>query len=221
VTLGVFTLLSVGCSKGSSAAIDNPTEKAPAVESKRVGKPGSDAEPKAASGPILMVVAQEGYRDEELSVPRDAFEKAGFSIVVASSVAGEAKGALGGSTKVDVAIKDVTPKVKDYSAVVFVGGPGSAVLHKDKDAHDLARAAVKEKRVVGAICLGPFILAYAGVLGGVSATVWTGGKFTPEEFAKQGPLYRKGPVVTDGLFVTGDGPGASAEFADAILKLLK
>ncbi len=76
-------------------------------------------------GKILMVMAQNGFRDEEYEVPKSLFEKAGFEVVTASSEKGIAKGKLGAEVKVDLSFDEVN--IRDYEAIVFVGGPGATV----------------------------------------------------------------------------------------------
>jgi protease I len=71
---------------------------------------------------ILMVVAPLNFRDEELFVPKEFFEKKGINVVVASGDSGVATGMLGGSINVDIRVSDAV--ARDYDAVVFVGGSG-------------------------------------------------------------------------------------------------
>jgi protease I len=194
-------------------AREEPAAKAPAEEA-----PAKDS---AAPGRIAMVVAFEGYQDRELEVPRDKFMEAGYKIEVLSFFGGRATGALGGSVVVDHLLEDSLVRIPDYAAVIFVGGPGSAFYHNEKAAHTFLQEAVKQEKVVGAICLASYTLGYAGVLKGIKATAWTGGKFTPERLSKTGAYFREGPVVSDGKFVTADGPDAAGKFAEAVLKLLK
>ena len=92
---------------------------------------------------ILMVVAPLNFRDEELFVPKEFFEKKGINVIVASRDGGVATGMLGGSINVDIRVSDAD--ASNYDAVVFVGGSGidSQVLYEDpgylklaKDAND-------------------------------------------------------------------------------------
>jgi protease I len=192
------------------------------AEAKKAAAGEEKAEPSSApKKTAALVVAFEGYQDLEFDATRKALEDAGIVVEVVSLFAGQASGALGGKIRVDLLLEDAVKKVADYAAVVFIGGPGSTIYHEDKLAWKFAQEAVKAGKVVGAICLGPFTLANAGVLTGVKATAWTGGKFTKESFMKLGPYFREEPVVVDGKIVTADGPRASDQFAGEIVKLLK
>jgi protease I len=214
---------TAGCDKarqliGGKGAAEEPKAAEP-------GKGEPAAEPAKAEAPasrtVAMVIAFEGYQDKELEVPKGRFEAAGFSVQTVSYFAGTATGSLGGKAKVDLLLEDAVKKVDDYAAVVFVGGPGSVFYHKEKLAHQFARDAAGKGKVVAAICLAPFTLAYAGVLKGVKATAWTGGEFTPERLGAEGAYFRDEPVVVENRIVTANGPAAAADFADAVIGLLK
>jgi protease I len=77
------------------------------------------------------------------------------------------------------------------------------------------------QKVVGAICLAPFTLGYAGVLKGRRATAWTGGRFTPGMLAAEGALFRDESVVVDENLITANGPDAARAFAKAVVATLK
>lgn len=173
------------------------------------------------SGTIGLLIASEGYQDEELDKARTTFVEAGFDVQVLSFFGGQANGALGGETAVDKLLEDVLDSVDDYVAVVLIGGPGAAFYHKEKKAHELVQKAAAAGKVVGAICLAPFTLGYAGVLKGHQATAWVGGRYTREMLAAEGALFRDDAVVVDGNLVTANGPDAAGAFANAIVATLK
>lgn len=182
-------------------------------------KPKADinAEPKR----IAMVLAHEGYQDKEYEIPRKLFEEAGFEVLVVSLFMADATGALDGKAKVDLTLDEAVKKVAEYDAVVFVGGPGSTIYHNDKIAHKFAQEAADAGKVVAAICLAPYTLANAGVLAGVKATAWVGGKFAKETLMKGGAFFRDEDVVVEERIVTGNGPGAAKAFGKAIVQLLQ
>ena len=72
---------------------------------------------------ILIVIAQEQFRDEECFVPKKIFEAAGVKVTVAAEATKTAKGMLGGTIKPDIKISDA--RVDDYDAIVITGGSGS------------------------------------------------------------------------------------------------
>ncbi|MFA5393491.1 MAG: DJ-1/PfpI family protein [Candidatus Ratteibacteria bacterium] len=164
---------------------------------------------------ILLVVAQNGFRDEEYFKPKAILEDAGYQVKTGSVKVGTAWGKLGGTAKVDAALSEV--KVDDYAAVVFVGGPGSAAYFTDKIALKLATDAYQKNKVVGAICIAPGILARAGILKGKKATVFSS---EVETLKLEGANYSALPVVVDGKIITAKDSEAAEEFGKALMKKL-
>lgn len=164
---------------------------------------------------VVMVIASKDYRDEEYQKPRAALEKAGHTVTVACSKLAEARGMLGLKVRPDVLLKDV--KCADYDAIVFVGGGGSTEYWEDATAHALAREFAEKSKPTTAICLAPVTLAKAGLLKGRAATVWPD---AAGEMKKQGAHMKTQGVVSDGHFITADGPQSAEEFGKALVAAL-
>ena len=166
---------------------------------------------------ILMVIAPSDFRDEELFVPKEFFEKNGAEVAVASEKKGTAKGMLGGTAPVDLSVSEVD--ISNYDAVVFVGGSGIE-LHKlyENGAYlKLAADADSSGKIIGAICLGPMVPAAAGILSGKNATVFESGI---SHITVKGAKYTGAEVTRDGRIVTGEGPHAAEEFARTVAEAL-
>lgn len=166
-------------------------------------------------GKVLMVVAQHGFRDEELFHTERALEAAGHECVVASVSEGKCSGSRGGEARAALGLGAVDPRA--YDAVVFVGGPGARDLFGDPDARRIAKEASGSGAVVGAICIAPVVLANAGLLRGKRATVF------PSETAAlegAGASVQAAGVVTDGAVVTASGPEHATAFGQAIARAL-
>ena len=166
---------------------------------------------------ILMVIAPSDFRDEELFVPEEFFEKNGAEVVIASEKKGTAKGMLGGTVSVDLSVSEVV--ISDYDAVIFVGGSGveSHKLYENDAYLKLATDASSSGKVIGAICLGPMVPASAGILSGKDATVFESGI---SHITVKGAKYTGAEVTRDGRIVTGEGPHAAEEFARMVAKAL-
>lgn len=170
----------------------------------------------SAEKKVLMIIAFENFRDEELIFPRKILQENSFTVKIASWKKGIAKGMLGNKVKVDMKIDEVN--VNDFEGVIFVGGTGTTKYFNNKTAHRIAKEFYKNKKVIGAICFGPVILANAGILKGKRATCfYTKGKVIISKGAK----YTGKEVEVDGLIITGNGPEAAKKFGYGFLKLLK
>lgn len=167
---------------------------------------------------ILMIVAQNGFRDEELVVPKEIFEKAGHRVTIASITRTKATGMKGLVIQPDMSVYEANPEF--FGAIVVVGGAGSPALAESKDVIDILMAANSKTKVIGGICLGVMALASAGILANKDATVF------PDRNAiihlkNNGARYRTDPIVIDGKIVTADGPSNAGKFGVAIVDLLK
>ncbi len=166
----------------------------------------------------LFIVAQQGYQDLEYGVPKQILEQEGVEVVTAAKVRGVASGKVY-TTVATLALDEV--RVEDYDVVIFIGGPGAVRYQHDAEAHRIILQTVAQGILLGAICIAPTILAYAGVLKGKKATVWN-------EDGKQEPLFKKmeitytGNAVTqDGRIVTANGPGAARDFGKKMVEVLQ
>ena len=168
---------------------------------------------------VLLVIAQDGFRDEEYLVPKKTFEEAGIKIITASGTLENANGMLGAVVEPDIEIDKID--VEEFGAIVVVGGRGAPqYLYNNSVLHDVLREAYSSEKIVAGICLSGAVLANAGVLKGKKATVYA----TPESLTlmkKGGADYIKEGVVTDGRIVTAEGPAYAKNFADSILKLIE
>jgi protease I len=166
---------------------------------------------------ILMVIAQTGFRDEELVVPKEVFEKAGLKVMVASISRTKATGSRGASVAPDLAVHEANPDY--FDALIIVGGPGSPALAEDKDVLSLIRRAEEKGKVVGAICLGPMALAIAGILRDKNATVFPD-REAMRVLRDSGAHHLDHAVVRSGRIVTANGPDSAGGFAEKILECL-
>lgn len=165
---------------------------------------------------ILMIIAPERFRDEELFIPKEEFEKDGHTTTIASAINGLCTGARGGSATATLTLDEVV--TDDFDALVFVGGGGSKVYFEDHEAIRIAQEMNDKGKVVAAICLAPVILANAGLLNGKKATVAGTEAKTIEN---KGATYTGPGVTVDGNIVTGNAPKASRLFAQSINERLR
>ncbi|MBI5360439.1 MAG: DJ-1/PfpI family protein [Planctomycetes bacterium] len=192
----IFSVIFVSCAKKSDGT-------------------GNNQDISLAGKNILMVIAPKDFRDEELFIPKEYFEKNKATVVVASSQTGTVIGMKGGKAEPDILLKDVD--ASGYDAVVFVGGSGAKVYFDDATAQGIALKAVENDKILAAICLAPSILANAGILRNRKATVF---KSETDNLKANDVKYADQTVVRDGSIITGNGPDAAMEFAQEISKAL-
>ena len=168
---------------------------------------------------IAIVVGQRYFKDEELNIPKALFEKEGALVTIVSSKLDTAEGDGGTKVKPDLLIGDLN--VDGFDAIVFIGGSGvKKDFWENPEAHAVAQEAVRQNKILAAICWGPVVLAKAGVLEGKKATGHTA-QGADEILTSKGCDYTGESVTVDGNTITGFGPSSADSFAVAIIKALK
>ena len=164
---------------------------------------------------VVMIIAQDNFRDEELFQPKEILEKNGIEVKIASTSLNPVKGMLGGKAQADILVQDID--IKNFAALIFVGGSGATQYWDDPLAHKLIKDALNLDKVVAAICIAPVTLAKAGILKGRRATV----------FSSEAPLlkanganYTGSGVEKDGKIITASGPAVAKDFGEEIARAL-
>ena len=170
---------------------------------------------------IAIIIAFNNFRDEEYFIPKQVLEMAGNKVITVSSQLGKAIGTYGGEVEIDMILEDI--KINKFDAVIFAGGSGALAYLENKTCWNIAKDALSNNKVLGAICIGPAILAKAGVLSGKKATIWSSPMDkSAVKMLKQGKaIYDKGPVTQDGNIITANGPEVSRKFGEVIADILK
>lgn len=167
---------------------------------------------------VLMILAPNGFQDDEFGEPYELLDQLGAAITIASTHKGALRGIAGKTVIAHGAIE--TYAATNFDAVLFIGGPGADVFFNNAAAHRLAQAAFAGERtkVLGAICIAPATLANAGVLRGKRATAFPD---VQRLLAARGAILEpRSPVVQDGKIITAAGPHAASEFARKIVSAL-
>ncbi|MFH1541380.1 MAG: DJ-1/PfpI family protein [Elusimicrobiota bacterium] len=167
---------------------------------------------------VVMVIAKNGFRDEEYFQPKEILTKAKIEVITASSSDGTAKGMLGAAQNIDITIDEID--AKNYDAIIFIGGIGATEYFENEQAYKIIQETISSKKILGAICIAPVILAKVGVLKNKKVTVFSS-KSEINEIKKYGANYTGKNVEVDGSIVTASGPDAAKQFGIKILELLK
>jgi len=162
-----------------------------------------------------LIVASQNFREEELFETKRALDAAGVQTVIASTRIGILRGMLGRITEANILVGQL--RVDDYDAIIFIGGPGAVEYAANPAALNLAREAVRQRKILAAIDTAPAILANAGALTGVRATSFLSER---NRLIQAGAVYTGIPVEQDRLIITGSGPMASIQFGRAVADAL-
>jgi len=198
--LAVMGILLVGCKEREEIQI--PKEEV--TEEKTLG-----------GKKIVMIIAPQNFRDEELFEPKQILTEKGAEVKVASASLETAGGMLGAEVNPDMLISDIKPD--QWDAILLVGGSGASKYWEDSSIHSMLNEAVEQNKIVGAICIAPVTLANAGILSGKKATVFISER---QKLTDKGAQYTTKDVQRDGNIITASGPQAAKEFGNAIAQAL-
>jgi len=161
-----------------------------------------------------LMITDEQFEDSELFVPKEALEKAGVEVEVATREKGHPfHGRHGGTLTADLSLREVD--TDNYGLLVIPGGKAPASLRHDQQAVRIAKEFFKAGKPVAAICHGPQVLVSARLLEGRHATCY---KTVAQELKDNGALYEDSRVVVDGKLVTSRDPGDLPDFLREMLK---
>lgn len=163
---------------------------------------------------VLMLVAPVDFRDEELFVTKARLEQAGIVVEVAAKEMGTAFGSQGGKIGVDRDYNDVI--MKDYDALVIVGGGGALVYKGDQRVKALL-SYFRDNKIIGAICIAPTILVATNLFNDYRMTVHPSGV---SDLHKHGIEVVDQPVVIDRNLITANGPLAAEKFGQNLVMQL-
>ncbi|MBN1177864.1 MAG: DJ-1/PfpI family protein [Anaerolineae bacterium] len=161
---------------------------------------------------VLFVLPDQFYASHTLSLPPQ-FERAGYAVMMGSNVSETVSicnSALNpyNQQPIEVEVQLADVQVTDYDAIVYAGGYGCRSQWNEAQALRIAREAVEQGVVVGAIGCGPTILAHAGVLVGREASICAldvpvkQGDDYCELLESLGAICSDAQIVRDGLIVT-------------------
>ena len=125
--------------------------------------------------PKALIIATNGFEQDELFKPRQALLDAGVEVTLASlardPIQGEKGGEKGESITPDALVNEVS--ADDFDALVIPGGVANPdKMRTDPNAVKLVRDFLFAKKPVAAICHGPWLLAEAEAIDGRTLTSW-------------------------------------------------
>ena len=152
----------------------------------------------------------DGFEEIELIATTDVLLRAGVDVKLVSAKSEmEVKGAHGIKVVADMVIGNLN--ADDFDTMILPGGPGSFSLKDDKNILDLVQKFNFERKLICAICAAPIILHNAGIL-------------ENKKYCSHPCIHdvlpsvdKSSRVVTDENIITAIGPGASIDFALAII----
>jgi protease I len=169
-------------------------------------------------GKSVAFLFTEGVEQVELEKPLEAVKNAGADADLISLEKGEVEAwnhfDKGDKFKATKAVKDVD--ASDYDGLVLPGGVANPdQLRADPDAVKFTRAFFEQRKPVGVICHGPWMLVEAGVAKGRKVTSWPS---LQTDLKNAGAEWVDEEVVVDNGLVTSRKPDDLPAFCAKIVE---
>jgi len=169
----------------------------------------------------ILIVATDGFEEWELFGPRQILQQRGAEVVVASLKLDPIQATVhddpGKTIRPDLTVDDA--KADDFDALILPGGVRNPdTLRSHANVIELIRAFDQQKKPIGAICHGPWLLVEADLLGGRTATSWPSIR---TDLRNAGANVIDEAAVTDGNLVTSRNPNDVEAFTNSVIELLE
>jgi protease I len=167
-----------------------------------------------------LIIATNGFEQDELFKPRQALLDAGVAVTLASlardPIQGDKHGEKGDSITPDALVSEV--RVEDYDVLVIPGGVANPdKMRTDATAVKLVRDFVIANKPVAAICHGPWLLVEAEAVDGRTVTSWPSIR---TDLRNAGATVVDKEVVVDGNLITSRKPDDIPAFNRELLAKL-
>ncbi len=162
---------------------------------------------------MVYILLADGFEEIEALTPVDILRRSDIEIKTVGVTGKAQTGAHGITVECDITIDEISD---DLDMLILPGGAGYEILDASNKVHGLINHCVSRGIYICAICAAPSIIGKKGLLENKKATCYPG-------FEKYlyGAVTSKEKTETDGIFLTGRGPGAASEFAFKIVEILK
>ncbi len=166
----------------------------------------------------IAVLVEQKYEELELWYPVYRFREAGAKVVIVGPDAGVSyPSKLGYPAKSDAAAKDVT--AAQFDAIIIPGGFSPDYIRRSEAMLKLVRDAHTQKKILAAICHGPWVLCSTDALrGGRKATSYHSIK---DDMVNAGATWLDAEVVVDGHVITSRKPDDLPAFVTAVMRAIQ
>jgi protease I len=167
------------------------------------------------AGKRIAVLVEQKYEELELWYPVYRFREAGAAVTIVGPEGGKSyPSKLGYPAKADAAAADV--RADQFDAVIIPGGFCPDYIRRSHHMLKLVRDAHAQKKILAAICHGPWVLCSTDALrGGRKAT---GFYAIMDDVVNAGATWVDAEVVVDGHVITSRKPDDLPAFTAAVLK---
>lgn len=164
---------------------------------------------------VLIVLASKDFRDEEYTITERVLKDKNIISLTCSTTTENIKGMFG--TVIQPVLLLDSVQEFSFDGIIIIGGNGAKELWENKKLICLLKEFNSNKKLIGAICLAPMVLANAGLLKNKIATIHDSAVI---EFRNKKVSYTNTNVQVTENIITSNGPASSTLFAQTFARLL-
>jgi len=169
----------------------------------------------------ILILATDGFEQSELFDPRQTLIDAGAAVTLASPkrdpIQGMKHDEKGDTITPDFTLTDVD--ADDYDALLLPGGVANPdKLRTEERAIELIQDFMDAGKPIAAICHGPWLLAEADVLDGMTVTSWPSIR---TDLSNAGADVVDREVAVDGNLITSRKPDDIPAFTQALIEAIE
>ncbi|GAA0738127.1 type 1 glutamine amidotransferase domain-containing protein [Sphingomonas japonica] len=169
----------------------------------------------------VLILATDGFENDELFKPRQALLDAGVQVTLASIRTDPIQGVKNDSEPADTITPDMTiddVDTEDFDGLLLPGGVGNPdKMRMQERAVDIVEEFMDDSKVVAAICHAPWLLVEADVVDGRRVTSWPSVR---TDLTNAGADVVDEEVVVDGNLITSRKPDDIPAFNKAMITAL-
>jgi protease I len=165
----------------------------------------------------VAILVEKSFEDSEFQIPYTALQEAGAEVVVLGSRMNEKYTGKQGKVSIEPDGTTTEALAEDFDAVVIPGGMAPDTMRTNMKTVRFAQDAVRQNKLVAAVCHGPQVLIEGDLLKGRRAT---GFRAIRKDMQNAGANFTDEPLVVDGNLITSRRPGDLPIFTTAILRRL-
>lgn len=163
-----------------------------------------------------VIITGPNFQDEEFTYPYYRLLEESYHVDVATPDKAVVYGKYGVPAKPTMDTKDL--KASDFDLVVLPGGfEAPDRLRLRKEVLQFVREMYENKKIVAAICHGPWICISAGIMKGKKATAYIS---IADDIRNAGAIYVEENVVIDGNLITAPHYRNNGDFMKAVIKVM-
>ena len=164
-----------------------------------------------------VIITAQNFQDEEFTYPYYRMKEEGWEVDVATPDQMEVFGKYGVPARANKNTRDL--KAADYDVVVIPGGfEAPDRLRIRKEVLSFVKDMFEAKKLVAAICHGPWVCISAGIIRGKKVTGFMAIK---DDLVNAGGIYLDQGVVIDGNLISSPHYRNNGDFMKAVIQWRK